>query len=70
MDDDCRCNTIAIFLRKTTELECDCRGVNFELLLAAGISDLHPIPFSLGRKISFAKRKGVAAPRFFAFGVM
>jgi len=70
MDDDCRCNIITVFPRKTAELEHDCRGVNFELLLAAGISDLHPIPFSLGRKISFAKRKGVAAARFFAFGVM
>ena len=56
--------------KKSTELEHDCRGVNFELLLAAGISDLHPIPFSLGRKISFAKLKGVAITRFFAFGVM
>jgi len=58
------------FSEKTTELECDCRGVNFELLLAAGISDLHPIHFSLGRKISFAKLKGVATARFFTFVVM
>ena len=70
MDDDCRCNIITVFPKKSTELEHDCRGMDFELLLAAGISDLHPIHFSLGRKISFAKLKGVATARFFAFVVM